>query len=64
MIRGYLRCKCRDCGHKFFGADIELNATAASMPIECPKCGSTNTGGYPLELYLLKEWIISPFKKK
>ncbi len=64
MIRGYLRCKCRDCGHKFMGADVELMCTADSMPIKCSKCGSTNTSGYPLELYLLKEWITSPFKRK
>ena len=43
MIRGLYKYVCKDCGHKFIGADIELNATAASMPVKCPKCGSINT---------------------
>ena len=43
MLRGLYKYVCKDCGHKFIGADIELNATAASMPVKCPKCGSINT---------------------
>lgn len=43
MLRGLYKYVCKDCGHKFIGADIELNATAASVPVKCPKCGSINT---------------------
>ena len=45
MLRGLYKYVCKDCGHKFIGADIELNATAASVPVKCPKCGSMHT--YP-----------------
>ena len=41
MIRGLFTYRCRDCGHEFTGWDIEDNATVDSMPIKCPKCGST-----------------------
>lgn len=43
MLRGLYKYVCKDCGHKFIGADIELNANAASFPVKCPKCGSINT---------------------
>ena len=43
MLRGLYKYVCKDCGHKFIGADIELNATAAYGPVKCPKCGSINT---------------------
>ena len=43
MIRGLYKYVCKDCGHKFIDADVELLATAASMPVKCPKCGSINT---------------------
>ena len=52
MLRGLYKYVCKDCGHKFIGADIELNATAVSVPVKCPKCGSVNTSStglpYPL----------------
>ncbi len=43
MIRGFYKCTCKDCGHKFIGADVEYMCTAASAPVKCPKCGSLNT---------------------
>ena len=36
MLRGLYKYVCKDCGHKFIGADIELNATAASVPVKFP----------------------------
>lgn len=44
MLRGIYVYKCHSCGHKFVGADIEWACTAMSMPVRCPKCGSTHTG--------------------
>lgn len=43
MIRGITSFVCDDCGHKFKGADVEWNATALSMPLKCPNCGSMHT---------------------
>ena len=43
MIRGMYPCKCTECGYRFMAADIEWRATAASMPVRCPKCGSLET---------------------
>lgn len=43
MDRGIYKYKCSDCGHEFIGSDMELNCTAASVPVKCPKCGSFNT---------------------
>lgn len=43
MIRGIRTFVCDDCGHKFKGWDIEWNATAASQPVKCPKCGNYHT---------------------
>ena len=43
MLRGIYKYVCKDCGHKFYGADIELNATVESVPVECPECGSFHT---------------------
>ncbi len=58
MIRGFYKCTCKDCGHKFIGADVEYMCTAASAPVKCPKCGSTNTKmGIPLELDLFISWV-------
>lgn len=42
MLRGFVGYKCKKCGHKFVGPDIELNATVDSMPVICPKCGNPN----------------------
>lgn len=39
MFRGYTRFKCPKCGETFEGPDTELNATAFTTPIPCPKCG-------------------------
>ena len=58
MVRGTYEYVCKDCGHKFIGMDIEVNATAASMPVKCPECGSCNTNrGWPFELILLRNGI-------
>lgn len=40
MDRGIYKYKCSDCGHEFIGIYMELNCTAASVPVRCPKCGS------------------------
>ena len=45
MLRGIRTYVCKDCGHKFKALDMEWNATAASYPVKCPKCGSMHT--YP-----------------
>ena len=52
MLRGIYKYVCKDCGHKFYGADIELNATVESVPVKCPECGSFHTGmtGLPYPL--------------
>lgn len=43
MDRGIYKYKCSDCGHEFIGIDMELNCTAASVSVKCPKCGSWHT---------------------
>lgn len=43
MIRGKRGFVCNECGHKFVGMDIEYQATALSVPLECPACGSWHT---------------------
>ena len=43
MIRGKTKFKCDDCSHTFKALDIELEATAFTMPVTCPKCGSRHT---------------------
>lgn len=43
MLRGAKTFVCKDCGHRFKALDMEWNATAASYPVKCPKCGSMNT---------------------
>ena len=40
MLRGTKKFKCDHCGHVFIGPDLELNATVASAPVPCPKCGN------------------------
>ncbi len=66
MIRGFRKCICEDCGHEFIGADVEYMCTAASAPVECPKCGSLNTKmGIPVELDLFISWVKEKlFRKK
>ncbi len=34
---------CDDCGKRFVAPNIEYLATALSMPMQCPKCGSMHT---------------------
>ena len=56
MDRGIYKYVCKDCGHEFFGVDMELNCTAESAPVKCPKCGSFNTySSGPLLFYMCKE---------
>lgn len=43
MIRGKIPFRCTDCHKVFIGLDIEWQATALSMPVPCPKCGSKHT---------------------
>lgn len=56
MDRGIYKYKCSYCGHEFIGIDMELNCTAASVSVKCPKCGSLNTRNSGLLLFdLFKE---------
>ena len=56
MDRGIYKYKCSDCGHEFIGIDMELNCTAASVSVKCPKYGSLNTRNSGLLLFdLFKE---------
>jgi len=43
MLRGIRTFVCKDCGRKFKALDMEWNATSASYPVKCPKCGGMNT---------------------
>jgi DNA-directed RNA polymerase subunit RPC12/RpoP len=43
MIKGKIPFRCTECRKIFFGLDIEWQATALSMPIQCPNCGSKHT---------------------
>ena len=47
MLRGTKKFKCGQCGHVFEGPDVELNATVASAPVPCPKCGSMTKASAP-----------------
>lgn len=37
MDRGLYKYVCKDCGHEFFGVDMEWLCTAKSAPVKCPK---------------------------
>lgn len=39
MYRGTRKYRCPHCGEVFTAMDMELNATAASVPQRCPECG-------------------------
>lgn len=55
MLRGTTLFRCPNCGHVFKALDIEDNATAYSMPIPCPKCG---TKSYQLgPLGWIRSWL-------
>lgn len=43
MYRGQTLFKCTQCGKRFWGPDIELDATAFTEPCKCPQCGSIRT---------------------
>ena len=49
--------KCDVCGHTFRAMDIEWQATAYTMPVLCPNCGSRHT--MPKSMFSLfpKEYI-------
>lgn len=56
MDRGLYKYVCKDCGHEFFGVDMEWLCTAKSAPVKCPKCGSFNTySSGPLLFYMCME---------
>ena len=40
MLRGLTKFRCPDCGHIFEAPDLEDNATARTMPMPCPRCGT------------------------
>lgn len=44
MYRGTRKFRCPNCGEVFTAPDIELNATAASVPQRCPRCGRMVSG--------------------
>lgn len=54
MYRGTKLFKCTECGKKFFAPDIELGATALSMPQSCPKCNSVRTMPFSLFSFIEK----------
>ena len=43
MLSGTTTFRCTECKKIFIGADIEWQATALTMPVPCPKCGSKHT---------------------
>ena len=58
MLRGFKKVRCPHCGYKFRAAVIEYEATAESMPVHCPKCGSiVETSGLKALLSRLFGWI-------
>ena len=55
MLRRVKWVTCPHCGHKFLAADIEVLATAETMPVYCPKCGqevSLSRLGNLIEMFL------------
>jgi len=48
MYRGTRKYKCPKCGEVFTAPDIEMNATAASMPQRCPKGAALHSSWLPL----------------
>lgn len=55
MLRGFTTFVCDNCGHEFEAPDIEWQATAASQPAKCPKCGSWHTR--PSSLFGLNKYF-------
>ena len=53
MIRKIKIITCKKCGHTFLAFDIEDNATAGSMTIRCPHCGSIITSNWSQALETL-----------
>lgn len=53
MVRGTTWFKCPCCGKVFLAPDIELCATAHTMPIACPDCGSESPKAGVLDLLRL-----------
>lgn len=47
MMRGYTWFRCPVCGTKFEAPDIELLATATTMPQHCPKCHAESPAAGP-----------------
>lgn len=69
MDRGIYKYKCSDCGHEFIGVDMELNCTAKSAPVKCPKCGSLKThitGSLLFDMYkeVCKNFFRNMWKRK
>jgi predicted Zn finger-like uncharacterized protein len=48
MIRGKRRFKCDECKSTFRAMDAEYAASAYSMPVKCPVCGSMHTYPYSI----------------
>lgn len=69
MDRGLYKYVCKDCRHEFVGVDMELNCTAESAPVKCPKCGSLKThitGSLLFDMYkeACKEFFRNMWKRK
>lgn len=61
MLRGTHEYTCEDCGHQFLMGDIELLATVASMPVRCPRCGSSCTS--MSSMLALAKWLEKIIKR-
>lgn len=61
MIRGFTIFRCTNCGKIFFAPDVELNATAFSVPQPCKRCGSIRT--YPISNILSKSFYKEIWEK-
>ena len=63
MLRGEPKCKCDDCGNLFEELDDEDNATAGTIPMHCPKCGTQGMpkkGGWLSGFYEYKIVVSQP----
>ncbi len=57
MIRGTIPFICDECKKIFMGLDVELGATAYTMPVACPRCGSKHTMPFsPLSLFSRRQY--------
>lgn len=65
MVRGKTWFRCPSCGKVFEDLDVEWNATALSMPIPCPECGTMSPaiGKYGKFINLIQKWFARKHEK-